>query len=172
VICLALCLVWAVSRTSASARRVVVCIPLLGALLRWSSLCRFSQLLALLMEHRVPMSEAVWLAGDACGDAAIRQDCRSLAARVAAGETFETAVLRVRSFPRGYTRGLALRSNQPWFPDTQRALAEIYAARIRALMVILATLLPGFVILVAAGLFALVVVAIFMPLIQLLNALA
>jgi type IV pilus assembly protein PilC len=166
---LCVCVVWALSLRSPWVRRLVTWIPLLGTMLHLEALRRFMQLLALLVEHRTPMPEAVGLAGDACGDAALRDDCRHLSARIAAGESFEVAVLRLRSFPLGYRRAMALRSAQPWFASTQRALAEIYAARIRAVLMFLSIVIPILLVLATTLLFGFVVISLFLPIIQLLN---
>jgi type II secretory pathway component PulF len=67
------------------------CVPWLGPMLRWSRAAIFCDLLATLMENRVPLHEAILLAGDSTGDAATTQAARSLAAALERGESVQGA---------------------------------------------------------------------------------
>ena len=55
----------------------------------WSALCIFTDLLALLIEHNVPLAEAVTYSGDACGDERIERDARELSSRLTRGQRDE-----------------------------------------------------------------------------------
>ena len=75
-------------------RRILTRIPVGGSLLRWLGMARFCPVLSLLMESCVPLDEALLLAGDASGDAEIREECRELATHLKSGQTLEDAGAR------------------------------------------------------------------------------
>ena len=59
--------------------------PWMGAMMRGFEAASFAELLALLVEHRVPYSEALVLAGEASGDPAMARSGRELAERIERG---------------------------------------------------------------------------------------
>lgn len=153
-------------------RRFICTIPLFGFLLRWSALARFSPVLSLLIEGRLPLDEALILAGDASGDAAIREDCRKLAASVRSGKTLEEAASETKRFPASFIRAMSGERHHEGFPDVLRSMADIYAGRARALVALLVAVMPGLIVLFVGLSVGLVVIALFMPLIELLNKLS
>jgi type II secretory pathway component PulF len=64
-------------------------VPSYQSLLRCGRSATFAELLALLLEHQVPLGEALRLAGDASGDKAMRQGAAELADRLERGEAPE-----------------------------------------------------------------------------------
>jgi len=60
--------------------------PTIGDLLYAGRVATFAEVLALLVEHDVPASEAIALAADASGDRRLRESGRELAERVQRGE--------------------------------------------------------------------------------------
>jgi type II secretory pathway component PulF len=60
--------------------------PSIGDLLYAGRVATFAEVLALLVEHDVPLSEAIALAADASGDRRLRDSGRELAERVRRGE--------------------------------------------------------------------------------------
>jgi type II secretory pathway component PulF len=77
------------------------CLPWLGPMLRWSRAAVFCDLLATLLENRVPLNEAIPLAGEATGDAATFKASRSLAAALERGESVrgDSASAAVNALP-------------------------------------------------------------------------
>ncbi|WP_435016119.1 type II secretion system F family protein [Tundrisphaera sp. TA3] len=69
-------------RGVAFARRI----PGVGPMLAQARNANFADLLALLVEHDVPLVEGIPLAADASGDPALRREARALADRLAAGD--------------------------------------------------------------------------------------
>ncbi|MGQ0635711.1 MAG: type II secretion system F family protein [Planctomycetaceae bacterium] len=153
-------------------RKFVCRVPVVGAILRSSAMARFTRLLALLVENRVPLQEALLLAGNASGDAEIAADCRGLIADVSAGETLESAAFRCGRFPPSFARSLGWQERAGGLPEILRSLGDQYAGRVRLLVAVLQAILPPFVMLLlgAAGFFLLI--ALFTPLIELLNKLS
>ena len=160
------------SLKNVAALRLIYKIPFIGFLLRWSALARFAPVLSLLIEARVPLDAAIILAGDASGDVVIRDDCRSLADSVRAGNTLESASCEKGRFTGSFIRAMNWESHQDGFPEVLRSMADMYAGRARAFVALLVAVLPVLVVLFVALTVGVVVIALFMPLIELLNKLS
>lgn len=65
--------------------------PTIGDLLYAGRVATFAEVLALLVEHDVPLSEAIVLAADAGGDRRLRESGRELAERIQRGERLSAA---------------------------------------------------------------------------------
>ena len=142
-----ICAVMRLALGAAGTRRLVCSIPLIGPILRWTALARFSPLLSLLIESRVPLDEALVLAGDAAGDAEIREDCRKLAASVRAGNTLESAAREAGRFPASFVRALSWERHRDGLPEMLQSMADMYAGRARALVALLVAILPPLIVL-------------------------
>jgi type IV pilus assembly protein PilC len=140
--------------------------------MRCSVLARFSPVLSLLIEGRVPLDEALILAGDASGDVVIREDCGKLAASIRAGKTLEEAASETKRFPASFVRALIWERYRDGFPEVLRSMSDMYAGRARALMALLVAVMPVLVVLFVGLSVGVVVVSLFMPLIELLRKLA
>ncbi len=157
---------------AAGTRRLVCAIPVLGALVRWLALARFSPILSLLIEGRVPLDEALVLAAEASGDAEIIDDCRGMATKLQAGKTLESAAREMGRFPQSFVRALSWERHQEGFSEALQSMAEMYAWRARALATVLIAVLPALIVSLLTLIIGFVVVGLFMPLIELLNKLS
>jgi general secretion pathway protein F len=153
-------------------RRLVCTIPVVGPLMRWLGLARFSPILSLLIESRVPLDEALVLAGEASGDAEIREDSGELAAHLRSGRSLESAARDIGRFPKSFVRALAWERQREGFAEVLQSMSEMYAGRARALVAILIAVLPPVVVTLVAFIVGFIVIALFMPLIELLNKLS
>jgi type II secretory pathway component PulF len=166
------CLVIRAALGPLATRRLVGGIPVAGPLLRWLGLSRFSPILSLLIQSRVPLDEALLLAGDASGDAEIRHDCRVMAASLQSGQTLESAARDVKRFPQSFVRALSAEQYHEGFPDVLQSMSEMYAARARILVAFLMAFLPPVTVIVVGTVVGFIVISLFLPLIQLLNMLS
>ena len=73
--------------------------PWLGSMMRGFEAASFADLLALLVEHRVPYPEALMLAGDASGNPALARSSRELAAGIERGVSPGEALKGPTAFP-------------------------------------------------------------------------
>jgi type II secretory pathway component PulF len=156
----------------AGIHRLMCGIPAIGPFLRWLGLARFSQFLSLLIEGRVPLDEALILAGDAAGDAGIRADCRQIAANVRGGMTLEAAARETGRLPASFVRALSWEGYQDAFPEVLQSTADMYTGRARVLVALLLGIIPPVIVTFVALLVGFVIIAMFMPLIELLNNLS
>ncbi len=153
-------------------RRLMCRIPVIGPLLRWLALARFSPLLSALIEARVPLDAALLLAGDASGDAEIEDDCRVLAASLRAGNSLQAAAQETGRFPASFMQALTWERRQEGLPEVLRSMADMYAGRARAFVMLIAVVLPPVVVLFVAGTVGGAMVLMFVPLFDLLKKLS
>lgn len=147
-------------------------IPLLGAIWRSASLSGFCQMLATLVEARVPLPAALQAAADATDDYRLAQGARRAALSVIQGVEPAAAVVQSRLLPRELAAVFRWTSRPDDFVESLRAAGEIYGARSRVYSNSLTFLLePALVFLLAIGV-GLVVIALFLPLVKLLNDLS
>jgi len=93
LVVLLLIIVWGFRSSSASmasndqVNRWLGWLPSIARLFRVSRLSAFADLLALLVEHHVPLDQATVLAAEACGDRHLRSDARNLAEQIRRGQS-------------------------------------------------------------------------------------
>jgi type II secretory pathway component PulF len=149
--------------------RFVYSMPIMGTLLRASRLAAFSDLLAILVDHGLPLPEAFRLAGEASSDPLMAHAARHVEQDLRDGKPLGDALRNRRLVPEliAWMTGLGERRGTLGASLHQAALVYRRQAELRAMM--LRSVLPPFLILgTAALLVAFFVVAMFMPLIQLL----
>ena len=167
-----LCVVMRLAFGAAGTRWLLGFVPVIGPLLRWQAMARFAPLLSLMIESRVPLSDALVLAGDAAGDPEIRADCRKLSASLCTGLSLEAAAGDLGRFPASFVRALSWKGHRDGLPEILQAMADMYAERARAIAALLLAIVPPLVILLVGLVTGFTVIALFMPLIELLNKLS
>jgi type II secretory pathway component PulF len=153
--------------------RLVYSIPLVGALIRSSRLAAFTNLLSILVEHAVPLPDAFRLAGDASSDPLMAHAARYVEHDLREGRSLGEAMRNRRLVPELIAWMTGLGERRGSLSESLRQISELYyrQAEVRAAM--LRSVLPPFLILgTAALLVGFFVIAMFMPLIQLLDALS
>jgi type II secretory pathway component PulF len=167
-----ICLLFRLLLGKVGTRRFICTIPFIGFLLRWAALARFAPVLSLLIEGRVPLDQALKLAGEASGDVVIQEDCQKLAAGVRSGQSLESAAGAQGRFSASFVRALSWEGHRDGFPDVLRSMADMYAGRARALVALLVAVLPALLVLFVGLTAGTVIIALFMPLIELLDKLS
>ena len=153
-------------------RRLMCRIPIWGGILRSAAMSRFSPLLATLIEARIPLHEALVLAGEACGDVEIAFDCQFLAEQLQAGHSLSSLAGQSGRLPHSFLRALVWEKYQDGFPEILRSMSDLYATRVRLTAALVTFLVPLFVILFFGAFTIFVIMALFFPLIELLNKLS
>jgi type II secretory pathway component PulF len=154
-------------------RRQLVCaIPVFGRLLRFSALARFSHLLAILVENGVPLPEALVLSGDSTGDAEIQTASWMMASDVESGELLDRAAYNLPTIPATLVESMKWHKQPTVFANTLRALTDMYESRAHAQTGLIAVLWQPIVVVTMGVTIGFTVIALFMPLIKLLNDLS
>lgn len=169
-----LVLLWSALRTTPGGRRfresVLMWIPVLGRVYRTSLISRFIHSTATCVEAGVPLPEAIRLSGDATGSGLVRADVEGIAQAAERGESVFAATQLSRIIPPifGYAVQVALGREQ--LPAMLKELSRTYEDRaVHAQAAARAVLFPLMVILVG-GLLLAGVLAVFLPLVTLVNA--
>lgn len=146
--------------------------PGLGGVLRRFHLSTFSELTAMLLEHEVPLHDALRLAAEATGDKSIIHDAERLAVVVERGEPLFEGVLVSSKFPPFMRWMLRTGDRQGALVPTLRQLAERYRRNALDRAEWFKILLPVLLTLVVGGSAVLLyILALFLPLLELFREL-
>ena len=156
----------------ANLRRMLHVVPILGSMLQFSGLAGFCHFLALLLEGRVRLADALRLSGAACGDASLNQHAAELARGIEGGLSLIDATFGLPSFPQSLMHVFRWQTRGDAFADILRANAEVFEARARTQSGMLGGIIEPFVLVGVATVIGGTVVSLFMPLIKLLNELS
>lgn len=113
-------------------RGLLADIPVLGEVWRLTALAEFCHLLAILVECKVPLVEALPMAGEGVSNFQVASASRAAAAAVSAGLPFSDAMVGRSLFPRGMTKILVWSEGHRGLPDALHMLADLILVRARA----------------------------------------
>jgi type II secretory pathway component PulF len=167
-------LAWLAARRASrrSRRRVVSAIPLVGRLWWNTAMAEFAGLLAILVDARVTLPEALTLAARGVRDADLIAACEGAAAEVRAGRPLLDASRAYRLFPHGFDRLLGWAEANRALPDAFRLASDVYASRARTQAAMVGIFLSAMVLsFVVIGVF-LVLVGLYTPLLKLISELS
>jgi type II secretory pathway component PulF len=156
----------------ATRNAIVANIPIIGPVLRWTSLAEFCHLLGLLLECELPMAEAVPMTGEGVPDAEIRAAGRAMGAEVARGQSLSQAMAGRRVFPAGMARIVAWAEGHRGLADALHMLGEMFEARARAQASFASSVCSVLGVLSILGGIVVTVGAVMIPMITMLNKLS
>jgi len=147
-------------------------IPMIGPLLRWGNLSQFSRLMALLLEQRVPLPDALRLTAAGLHDPNLARGCRRVAEDVERGQPLCESMDRRRQFPASMVPLVEWGQRTPALPDAFRATTEMFEGRTLSQGSLLEAVLLPIMFLFIITFIGLLVIALFMPLIKLITCLS
>jgi type II secretory pathway component PulF len=147
-------------------------LPVLGSLWHWSALADCLRLLRLLLEAEIPLPQALGMAAAATRNGEIAAGCRQLAAQVQLGHGLAQAVEQSSAFPRTLVPLVRWGESHSALPEALDAAAEMLEGRVRVHLGFVRTFLPPFLFLLVAGAILCSMLAAFLPMFRLLEALA
>jgi type II secretory pathway component PulF len=151
----------------------VLCkIPMLGPLLRWSQVAHFARLMGLLTEQSVPLPDALRLTSGGLRDANLALGCRRAAEDVDKGQPLVGSLADKPQFPASMIPLIGWGQQTPALPDAFRAIAEMFEGRVRSQGSLLEALLLPVMFLTIITVVGLFVIAMFLPLINLIQKLS
>lgn len=184
--------------TSRSGHRWATSIPLIGRVFRYAALSDLCQLLALLIDSNLPFSKALQFAGSASDDRWLNHQCLKVVEQMDQGSTPDEGA-RLADLPNslvqvfrgsrterpfaealkgflGNTSGSGIsgsssRAGRP-FAEALRGLAEIYSAQCFVSSQLVNAIVAPFAITIVISFVGTTVIALFLPLVKLLNDLA
>ena len=139
------------------ARRVLNWLPVVGPLWRYSGLAEFAQLLRILIEHGIPLPEALRLAADGIADADVASGCRIVAERVETGQSLSTALDGLPQFTPIERQLIAWGESHGSLAAALESMVDVCVRRLRIWSELIRGTVPAVMLLiVAAGVFMVV----------------
>lgn len=168
----ALSIATGLSRREASMRRLLTMIPIVGPLVRYLALARLCRLLAIFVEQQVALPEALRLAGNGSGDSYLNAGCERLAEAVERGAPPAAVALETRELPPQLGQSFRWAENRESFSSMLDSTGRIYESRAVVQAGLLEMVAEPLTVVGIAIFIATVVLALFMPLVKLLNDLS
>ena len=113
------------------AARVLYLIPVIGPMWRWHRQAEFARLLAMLLDQRVPLPEALMLAGGASADAGLADAARRLAGEVAVGRPLADGLADQPALAPTLSPLVAWGEQHTAVGPSLSAAADLYEARVQ-----------------------------------------
>lgn len=157
---------------AAAWRRLVYRIPVIGDPWRFAALSEFSHLLALLTEGSEPLPDSLRVCGAASHNPDLARHARMLAEDIERGTGLAIAARSLSEFPPELVVFFHWAGDRDSFAEGLRAAGDIFDTRARSQIGVVAAVLEPLIILGVAGTIAMVLMALFLPLIKLLNELS
>jgi type II secretory pathway component PulF len=146
--------------------------PLVGPVLRWTAWSHFCDIMALLLDHGTPLVDALGLAGAGVGSHDVRESAGEIAKDVAAGVSLRASPYARTRVPPSLYELMAGAEAQGTLPQALRAAARAAAGRARLQSGLVLLVAPWLGFAVIAVLVTLCAVAVFLPMIRLLEMLS
>ena len=153
-------------------RRLIYRTPIIGDPWRFAALSEFSHLLAVLVEGAEPLPVALRACGGASHNPDLARHAAMLADDVQRGTELVIGARSLSAFPPELTAFFLWANDRESFVDGLRAAGDIFDTRARAQIGVVTAVLEPVIILGVAGTLAMVLTALFLPLIKLLNELS
>ena len=147
-------------------------VPLFGEARRSAALSEFCRLLSMLVKYEVGLPEAVRLAAGSVRDADLREACFDLATRIQAGESLTDAATQIGRFPQDLLHLFRWADRGEDFAEGLQNASEVLGAQSRVHSHTLAIVFEPAVTIAIGIVVGLTVIALFMPLVKLLNDLS
>jgi type II secretory pathway component PulF len=125
-------------------------LPLVGPAWHWTGVAEMLRCLGLLVEHSVPLPEALKLTGEGITDASVGRACRGLAARLEAGQPLFMAILDQRALPVSIVPLVRWGEQSGTLAEGLRSAAEMLEGRLRFRTAMLIQIIPPIMFLIVA----------------------
>lgn len=153
--------------------QLVYAIPLIGTLVRSARLAAFVELMAILVEHSVPLPEAMQLAADASSDPYLSGQAKVVRARLENGDPLGVALKGRGLLPEWVAWMTLAGERRGALPATLFQVAASYRRSVEARANVLRNVLPTAVIIFTAAVLAgAFIMAMVLPLITLIEGLS
>lgn len=147
--------------------RRMLSLPMVGPILRRAETARFAGHLALLLEHRLPLAEALGLMADSTENTYVRAAITDLRDRYEAGERLGDLIAGQPLFPPSMAAMIAAAEDQGGLSRTLRGLGRFHAQRTSHGLTVLRELFEPVLLLLIGVLVALILLGIYAPLFNL-----
>jgi len=146
-------------------------LPLMNHVLYRLAVARGCGMMSLLTRHAVPLADALHLAGQSCGNPAMRRGFAGAGIALANGETLSRSLEESEAFPEALVWRVALAESSGNVSEAFWQMAAYYSEQAESKTRILTSILEPALILVLGGAMGFIVIAMFLPLVQILSSL-
>lgn len=150
-------------------RRILATIPLLGPIWHWGGVAQWSRLLGMLVEQQVPLPDALRLAADGSFDANVAEVSRQLASGVDQGRVLSEMLASTYRLPASLVPLVRWGEQSGDLAGALNGVAEMFEGRLRLRSGLLRLVLPPMALLLIAAGVAVLMAALFLPLIELIQ---
>ena len=147
-------------------------LPLVGGAWHWTGVAEMLRCLALLVEHHVPLPEALRLSAGGITDAHVGSLCRDLAGRIEQGTPLFMAIIHQRSLPLSIVPLVRWGQQNDVLPDGLRSAAEMLEGRLRMRSMLLVQIFPPLIFLLVGVMVLSLVIAVVTPMVSLIQGLS
>ena len=152
-------------------QRFLATVPFAGSLWHWSGTAAGTRLLAILLDHGVPLPEALRLAGAGVRNGNVRETLIELAAGVEGGARLSELLASRSHLPSSLVPLVRWGERTGQLAEALRDASELYVVRIRIRAQLLRSVSPALVFILVFLMVGFAIVALFMPLVDLIQAL-
>ncbi|WP_298867594.1 type II secretion system F family protein [uncultured Gimesia sp.] len=153
-------------------RRLLNSIPVFGRILNYTSIAQFCRMLATLIEAQIKLPEALELAAQITRDPNLIEGCDLLKKRIQNGLNLTEVAKETRHFSKNFAHIFRWQDRPELFVDSLRASSNIFQAKANMKTGSLVFALQPLVLAGIVLIIGIPVIALFMPLIKLLNDLS
>jgi len=147
-------------------------LPLVGNVWHWSGVAEMLRCLSLLVEQRVPLTEALRLAADGVTDDYVGSQCRALAQRVETGRSLTMSLVDMRTLPLSIVPLVHWGERHDLLADGLRSAAEMLEGRLKGQTDVLLQIVPPVIFLIVGISISSAVISLFLPMISLIQGLS
>ena len=152
--------------------RFTTTMPLVGPILQWSGTAAFARLLATMLEYGIPLPDALLLARDGVRDPDVREAATLFARGVENGRTLSDLMTESNRLPASITPFIRWGERTGKLPEALRAVTDMLLLRVHMRTLLLRSIAPPVVFILVGLLVGFMIIAMFMPLISLIQGLS
>ena len=152
--------------------RLALAIPVFGTLCRMLDTTRFARTLSVLLDAGVDVGHSIDLTADVMRMNPIRRAVRGSREQIISGMELSTTLDQTRQFAPDVIAIIASGEETGKLPESLAHLADDYDEQVSVMVASLGHLIQPLVILVLGGVVLFIILAVFMPIIQLISTLA
>ncbi len=166
---------WMSLSTSAGGRRAKERffreLPMVGRVFKNGLLARFSECMSVLVNAGCTLDAAVELSGQSSSSELLKQDCATLAAQLQQGSNFLEAGMNCKTIPRLFSYSVQLGAQRNELKENLNSLARMYASKTFSLQSQMQAILMPLLIILLGGIVGTIVLAMFLPMIKMIEVL-
>jgi type IV pilus assembly protein PilC len=152
--------------------RIALRLPVLGKLCRMLDMTRFARTLSVLLDAGVDIGSSIDLTADVMRMTPIRNAVRDSREQIIAGKELSTTLDRSRQFTPDMIAVIASGEETGKLPEALVHLADDYDEQVEVMVASLSHLIQPIMMVVLGGIVFFIILAVFMPIIQMITSLA